>query len=156
MAEPDDYDNPWKEALEGAFPEFMAFFFVGEPLAEFGNQRTNQDQPDRPTTPEQPQPCKEKQSMRYITSVERFYQEKWKKRTVQEERMEGRREGQRKGKILLLTKQLERRFGPLPLWASTRIAGSDEEENDLDRWAIAVLTATSLEGVLGEPTAWEI
>ena len=27
MSEPDDYDNPWKEALEHGFPEFMAFFF---------------------------------------------------------------------------------------------------------------------------------
>ena len=27
MTEPDDYDNPWKQALEGAFPEFMAFYF---------------------------------------------------------------------------------------------------------------------------------
>jgi hypothetical protein len=23
-----DYDNPWKEALERYFPEFMAFFFA--------------------------------------------------------------------------------------------------------------------------------
>ena len=23
----DDYDNPWKEVLEHAFPEFMAFYF---------------------------------------------------------------------------------------------------------------------------------
>jgi hypothetical protein len=24
---PDDYDSPWKTALERYFPEFMAFFF---------------------------------------------------------------------------------------------------------------------------------
>jgi hypothetical protein len=23
----DEYDIPWKEAIEGAFPEFMAFYF---------------------------------------------------------------------------------------------------------------------------------
>jgi len=23
----DEYDSPWKEAIEGAFPEFMAFYF---------------------------------------------------------------------------------------------------------------------------------
>ena len=23
----DDYDSPWKEILEGYFPDFMAFFF---------------------------------------------------------------------------------------------------------------------------------
>ena len=23
----DDYDSPWKDALEHAFPEFMAFYF---------------------------------------------------------------------------------------------------------------------------------
>ena len=27
MAAPDEYDSPWKEAIEGAFPEFMEFFF---------------------------------------------------------------------------------------------------------------------------------
>lgn len=26
-APPDDHDSPWKDAIEGAFPEFMAFYF---------------------------------------------------------------------------------------------------------------------------------
>jgi len=26
---PDDYDSPWKDMLESAFPEFMAFYFPG-------------------------------------------------------------------------------------------------------------------------------
>ncbi|MEY4195692.1 MAG: hypothetical protein RLZZ226_2060 [Pseudomonadota bacterium] len=28
--EQDDYDSPWKEAIEHHFPEFMAFFFADE------------------------------------------------------------------------------------------------------------------------------
>jgi hypothetical protein len=29
MTAADEYDSPWKEAIEGAFPEFMEFFFPG-------------------------------------------------------------------------------------------------------------------------------
>ena len=83
----------------------------------------------------------ERQRMRYVTSVERFYQEKWKDIGLEEGRQEGRQEGESK----LLRKLLERRFGALPPWAGERIAAAGEEE--LERWAENLLAADSLDAV---------
>ncbi|MBF0296353.1 MAG: DUF4351 domain-containing protein, partial [Magnetococcales bacterium] len=64
-------------------------------------------------------------------------------------RQEGRQEGRREGEINLLTRQLQCRFGPLPDWASARIAEADSSL--LDRWSLAILAAASLEELLAEP-----
>ena len=83
----------------------------------------------------------EQQRMRYVTSVERFIQEKWKDIGLEEGRQEGRLGGEAK----LLLKLLERRFGPLPSWAVERIAKADEDS--LEHWAENLLVAPSLEAV---------
>lgn len=97
----------------------------------------------------------EEQRMRYVTSVERFYDEKWKNIRIEECRQEGRREGLReghqKGEAGLLRKLLARRFGELPSWAEARIAAAGVDE--LEGWAELLLTAPSLEAVLGKPEA---
>jgi predicted transposase YdaD len=61
---------------------------------------------------------------------------------------EGCAEGQLEGEYRLLSKQLERRFGPLPeaIMARLRAAGSA----DLERWAVRLLAAQSLDEVLAE------
>jgi hypothetical protein len=112
----------------------------------------------------------EEQRMRYVTSVERFYDEKWMnihknfyeqegQKRLQESRQEGRQEGRQvgrqegrqEGEAGLLRKLLTRRFGELPTWAEARIAAAGVDE--LEGWAELLLTAPSLEAVLGEPGA---
>jgi predicted transposase YdaD len=63
-------------------------------------------------------------------------------------REEGREEGRVEGEYRLLSKQLERRFGPLPesLVARLEAAGSAE----LERWGVRLLAARSLEEVFAE------
>lgn len=67
--------------------------------------------------------------MPYITSIERMGIEK------------GRQEGQ----ILVLTRLLTRRFGPLPGWVPERLAQASSEE--LEQWVERVLDAQRLEEV---------
>jgi predicted transposase YdaD len=59
----------------------------------------------------------------------------------------GQEKGRQEGKSLLLHRLLHLRFGKLPTWAEERIAGAADET--LERWADAVLTAETLEGVIG-------
>ncbi|WP_428263074.1 DUF4351 domain-containing protein, partial [Haliangium sp.] len=58
---------------------------------------------------------------------------------------EGRGEGQR----LLLVRQLEARFGPLPQALHDRVARAEVAE--VERWGMRVLVAASLDEVF-EPT----
>ncbi len=67
----------------------------------------------------------EKEKMRYISSVERI--------------------GMARGECRLLEKQLEYRFGVLPEWAAEQLVRAKEE--DLEAWAKAIFTATTLEAV---------
>jgi predicted transposase YdaD len=55
---------------------------------------------------------------------------------------EGRQEGRQEGERLLLQKQLERRFGVLPLWVSERLAQATPEQ--LEAWALDLLDAADL------------
>jgi hypothetical protein len=55
------------------------------------------------------------------------------------------------GEALLLTKLLRLRFGDLPPWAEARLAAAGEQ--DLERWAAALLAAPSLEAVFGGAAA---
>lgn len=57
-----------------------------------------------------------------------------------------RRLGREEGRAELLLQQLAARFGPVPEAVTQRVRGAGREE--LDRWAIAVLTAASLADVL--------
>ncbi len=67
----------------------------------------------------------ENQEMQYITSVERIGEAKGRLIGIQI----GRQEGEQKGEVKMLTRQLQRRFGTLPPWASQKIA-----EADLSAW----------------------
>ena len=65
--------------------------------------------------------------------------------------VKGRQEGQQEGKqseaARMLSRLLRLRFGALPDWAEARLAQAPLEQ--LESWIEAVLTAQSLEGVIG-------
>ncbi|MBF0583193.1 MAG: DUF4351 domain-containing protein [Magnetococcales bacterium] len=48
------------------------------------------------------------------------------------------------------TRQLQRRFGDLPPWASQKIA--DAELSTLEEWSLRILDAPTLESVLADPS----
>ena len=60
-------------------------------------------------------------------------------------REEGRAQGIQRGEAAALTRQLERRFGPVPEAARRRIEAADEET--LLGWSERVLTATRIDDV---------
>lgn len=57
----------------------------------------------------------------------------------------GRTEGRAEGEKTVLRKQLATRFGPLPRWAEEKLASASEEQ--LNEWAVWLLSAEHLEGV---------
>jgi hypothetical protein len=71
--------------------------------------------------------------------------ETWKQQWLQEGKQKGEQEGRRKGEAAMLLRQLERRFGALPGWASDRIATADSVA--LEEWGLRVLDARSLDDV---------
>lgn len=64
----------------------------------------------------------------------------------QQGRQEGRQEGEQRGEAKMLTRQLQRRFGDLPQWASQKIAAADLAT--LEEWSLRILDALTLESVL--------
>lgn len=64
-----------------------------------------------------------------------------------EGRVEGRVEGWRQGQVMVLRRQLERRFGGLPPEVLTRLEAASAA--DLERWIDQVLDATSLADLFG-------
>lgn len=73
--------------------------------------------------------------MPYVNTVERLEREK----AVHE----GRHEGVEK----TLRKQIALKFGELPEWANNRLASASDDQ--LDNWVAEILTADSLEILLG-------
>ncbi len=73
------------------------------------------------------------EKMQYITSIERIGIAK------------GITQGIAKGESKLLTRQLERRFGALPAWATEKL--SNASESALEAWGEAILSAPTLEAV---------
>ncbi len=65
-----------------------------------------------------------------------------------EGRKEGRQEGRQEGKSEMLTRQLQRRFGDLPPWATEKIAKA--EPPYLEEWSLRILDAPTLESVLAD------
>ena len=55
-------------------------------------------------------------------------------------------EGKAEGKAETLSRQLTRRFGPLPEWVGPRLQGATADQ--LDLWADRVLDAPTLPGVI--------
>ena len=68
---------------------------------------------------------------------------KWRREAI----AEGRAEGVAEGMASLLHEQLQTKFGPLPKWVEDRLRKASPGQ--LERWAKKILTAPSLEGVLG-------
>jgi predicted transposase YdaD len=64
----------------------------------------------------------------------------------------GKAEGKAKGKAealtAMLTTQLRVKFGPLPKWARLKVKKA--EPSQLERWATKVLTAETLDEVIGK------
>ena len=63
-------------------------------------------------------------------------------------KVEGRVEGRVEGMVALLREQLAAKFGPLPQWAENRLDKATLANAEL--WAKKVLTARTIEGVLGK------
>jgi len=75
--------------------------------------------------------------MAYVTSIERI--------GIEKGLQQGLQRGLQQGESKLLRKQLERRFGALPAWASDKLNSAAEQ--DLEFWGEAVLTAPTLDAV---------
>ena len=78
--------------------------------------------------------------MQYVTSVERL--------KLEQVRQESRLEGLLQGEVKVLKRQLERRFGNLPESVNERLMNANEQE--LEEWTDAILTAASLEAVFND------
>ena len=87
----------------------------------------------------------ESKKVQYITSVERIGMAKGIAKGIAKGRIEGRVEGRVEGVSRLLRRQLERRFGVLPEWASDQLTRASEQQ--LEVWGEALLTAPTLEAV---------
>ncbi len=74
--------------------------------------------------------------------------EKLLQRSEQHGRAEGQAEGRAEGQAALLLRLLDRRFGTLPESAIARVRAGTE--TDLETWAERVLTASTLDEVLGD------
>ncbi len=72
---------------------------------------------------------KEETNMRYLTSFERL----------------AREEGIQLGRVRMLMRLLNRRFGDLPAWAETKL--TEGTDSDIDAWHDAALSAGTLEAV---------
>ncbi|MEO5339062.1 MAG: Rpn family recombination-promoting nuclease/putative transposase [Magnetococcus sp. MYC-9] len=60
----------------------------------------------------------------------------------------GEQSGEKKGKADTLTRQIQRRFGNLPAWATDKIAHATLAT--LEEWSFRILDATTLESVLSD------
>ena len=95
--------------------------------------------------------------MVYITSIEQLAIEegmqkgmqKGMQQGIQQGIQQGMQQGRLDGKAQLFRRLLLARFGDLPSWANDRLSGADE--HTLDAWTEAVLTAQSLDALLGAP-----
>jgi len=85
--------------------------------------------------------------MPYITSVERIGMERGLQQGLQQGKLEGRLEGRLEGELVLLERQLGKRFGPLTEETRARLRKATTEQ--LETWAERVLEAKTLEDVFG-------
>ena len=150
----DDYDSPWKEAIEHFFSDFMGFYFPevhaqidwAQPLVFLEQELRFRDDLMQ---------LEEDMKMRYVNSVERLAREeglaKGMQQGVQQGMQQGLQEGmehgRRAGKALVIGRQLQVRFGELPDWVQTKLNAASETQ--LDAWTDQLLTAASIEAILG-------
>ncbi len=83
------------------------------------------------------------EAMRVVRNTLQTRAEQWK----QEGEERGEQKGRRQGVAALLVRQLERRFGVLPGWATDRVLAADTAM--LEEWSLRVLDAACLEEALG-------
>ncbi|MBF0134030.1 MAG: PD-(D/E)XK nuclease family transposase, partial [Magnetococcales bacterium] len=66
----------------------------------------------------------------------------------QEGEQKGRQKGRQEGEAKILTRQLQRRFGVVPEWASEKIAKA--ELSSLENWSLRIFDAQSLDDVFSD------
>ena len=94
--------------------------------------------------------------MRYVTSVEQLYSEKWMQQGMQQGmvqglmqgRLEGEQSGIAKGEAYALRRLLQKRFGPLSEDVLARLHAASIDE--LELWLDRALDADSLAGVFSQ------
>jgi len=72
--------------------------------------------------------------------------EEGKQQGLEEGKQQGLEEGELSGKLKVLRRLIEKRFGPLPDWAENRLATRSARE--LEEWSVRVLDAKTLEELL--------
>jgi hypothetical protein len=72
----------------------------------------------------------------------------WLEQGLEQGRQEGRNEGRQEGEAALLLRQMERRFGALPVWLTDQVLAADSAT--LEEWGLRILDAVRLEDVIGE------
>ena len=65
---------------------------------------------------------------------------------IRKRKEEGRQEGRQEGELAILRRQLEKRFGPMPDWATAKLATQSSAE--LEELSERVLDAPNLEDLL--------
>ncbi len=86
----------------------------------------------------------EKMMSQFAQSIIENTNPKW----AQMVRQEGEQKGEQKGEARILTRQLQRRFGVVPDWASEKIAKADL--SSLEGWSLRIFDAQSLDEVFSE------
>ncbi len=82
-----------------------------------------------------------------VMGLRKEWEDKARELGKREGREEGREEGRAQGRAELLLKLLRLKFGKIPRSAAQRVRRASLDE--LDRWAERVMTASTLEDVLG-------
>ena len=152
----DDYDSPWKEALEHYFPEFLTLLFPGiqkqidwsqghqfldkelqQVVREAETGRRYADKLEREFKRDLIA-FEEQANMPYITSVERLGH--------QEGHQEGRQEGRQEGEAMIVLRLITLKFGTPRDAVRQRIESADADT--LLEWSERILTAQTIDDVL--------
>ena len=70
---------------------------------------------------------------------------------IQQGMQQGMQQGRVEGSLYILRQLLERRFGPLPAWAESRLMTATQP--DIEAWTATFIGANSIEEVLGSVPA---
>jgi hypothetical protein len=77
--------------------------------------------------------------------------EQWVEQWKEEGLQAGLQAGQQKGEATLLLRLMQRRFGPMPDWATEQVLAADT--TTLEEWGLRIFDAVRLEDVVGERPA---
>ena len=86
--------------------------------------------------------------MRYVTSVEQLYSEKWMQQGMVQGMQRGLMQGRAEGEAYALRRLLQKRFGPLSEDVLARLQAASIDE--LELWLDRALDADSLAGVFSQ------